>query len=119
MLTLVHATIGTLVIATNAIAALWLWLRTRWGMPLDSGALWALRLARGALALQVVLGVALIGGGAVGSTGHYLFALAALGASWYGFTASRRPGRLQRHAIALGCAATALLALGAYLLARG
>lgn len=119
MLTLVHATIGTLVIVTNAIAALWLWLLVRWGRPLVGGALWALRAARGTLALQLVLGVALIGGGAVGRSGHYVFALAALGAAWYAFTAARRPGRFQPYASALGCAATAACALGAYLLGRG
>lgn len=118
MLTLAHATIGTLVIATNAVAALWLWLLARWGRQLEGMALWSLRVARGALALQLALGVALVGGGAVGRTGHYVFALAALGATWYAATAARRPGSWQRYALALGCAATALCALGAYLLGQ-
>jgi hypothetical protein len=117
MLALAHAIIGTIVIAANAIAALWLWLRGRWGLPLAGAPLWSLRVARGALGLQLALGIALVGGGGVGRSGHYLFALAALGASWYGSVAARRPGRWCGRALALGCAATALCALGAYLLA--
>jgi len=119
MLTLVHATIGTLLIVTNAIAALWLGLLVRWGRPAVGLALWSLWIAQGALALQLVLGIALIGGGAVGRSDHYVFALAALGATWYAFTAARRPGRFRPYANALGCAATAVCALGAYLLGRG
>lgn len=117
MLPLIHATIGTLVIVTNAIAAVWLWLCDRWEQPLVFGPRWALWVARGTLALQVALGLALIGSGAVGRTGHYLFALIAVVSSWYAFTTSRRNTHPLR-VLALGCAASALCAFGAYLLGR-
>lgn len=118
MLTYIHQIIGSLVVITNLIAAFWLWLLDRWEQPLVGGARWALWTARATLLLQVLLGLSLIGSGAVGRSGHYLFAMAALTVSWFTFTASRRAAAGQVRMLAFGCAAVGLCALGAYLLGR-
>jgi hypothetical protein len=117
MMTITHSLVGTLVVVVNGIAALWLFLLDRWGKTLGGGALAALWAARGILGLQVVLGVALVGNGAVGVSGHYLAALAALGAVWYAARrAATAPAPLRT--LAAGCAATCVCALAAYLLAQ-
>lgn len=119
MLTLVHLYIGTLVILTNALAAIWLFLLDRWQRQLSRWSRFALFTARGMLILQVVLGLALIGQGAIVRQLHYVFAIAAIIATWVAYTRSRRAGAHALRTLALGCAATSLLALGAYLVGQG
>src|SRR5262245_30430650 len=113
MLPFMHQTIGSLVITVNAIAAIWLWLLDRWGHALARWPLWALRIARGCLALQVLLGLALISDGRVGRGGHYFFAIIALVATWYAYTRSRRSKVQQLRILSIGCAVTSVCALGA------
>ena len=119
MLTYTHLVIGFLTIISNLIAALWIWLIDRWGYELVGGPLWALRVARGTLLLQLLLGIGLVGGGAVGQTGHYLFAMIAAVAAWFTHTSSQRPGANRLQVLAIGCAVVGLCALGAYLFGRG
>ena len=118
MLSYFHQTIGFLVVVSNMIAAVWIGLLAYWGREIERGALWTLWVARGTLALQVLLGVTLIGDGAVGRTGHYLFAMIAVVAAWFTYTTSRRPGTDQKRTLAIGCAAVGICALGASLRGR-
>lgn len=120
MLTLVHLYLGTLAVLTNIIAALWLFLLDRQQRPLHRWSSFALFTARGTLALQVIVGLGLIGRGGVGRQLHYLLAIAAIVVTWVTYTRSRRAGA--QHALrtlALGCAASSLLTLGAYLSGQG
>ena len=119
MLTYTHQTIGLLVVVSNLVAAIWIWLLDRWEHPLEGGPLWALRLSRATLLFQALLGISLIGGGAVGRTGHYVFAMVAIVAAWFTHTSSQRPGANRLRTLAIGCAVVGLCALGAFVFGRG
>ena len=118
MLTITHQIIGSLVVTSNGIAALWLYLLAHWGREMSRGPGLALWLARGTLGLQLLLGLMLVAGGAVGQGNHYLFALGAVAALWYSHMASsKQPGRLLQ-ILALGCGAAFLCSLAAYVVGR-
>jgi hypothetical protein len=119
MLTLLHLYLGLLVVLSNGVAALWLFLFDRWGRELTNWSLLALYTARTSLALQIGLGIVLIGGGSVGVNTHYLLAILAGVATWVAFTRSRRAPNHPLRILALGCALTSALALGAYLAGQG
>ena len=119
MLSYIHQTIGFLVVVSNLIAAIWLWLLDSWGRPLERGPRLTLLLARATLLLQILLGIGLISGGAVGRTGHYLFAMVAVVGGWFSYTTSQRPDANKLRVQAIGCAVVGVCALAAYLLGRG
>ena len=117
MLTLVHSTLGTLVIVLNLLSSLWLALLDRAGRAPAGHAITLLWAARLSLALQLGLGLALVAQGYVGMNLHYVGALAAATAAWLTGQRARRAARPAR-ALALGQALVGLLALGAYLAGR-
>lgn len=115
MLVVAHLIIGLVVVASNGAAATLLWQIARRDEAVGGRAGQLLALARGSLALQVVVGVILAAGGAVGVAGHYLLALAAAVAAWVGFTRQKTSARPALDA-AIASAVTALLALAALIL---
>jgi hypothetical protein len=116
MLVALHIAVGLVVVAGNAAAALWLARLDRANAPVAGRPGQLLAAARAALALQILLGVALAAGGAVGVAPHYLAAMGAGAAAWLGFTRQREAARPARVA-AVASAVAALLALAALLLA--
>lgn len=115
MLVTLHLILGLLVVASSAAAAAVLAGAARSGAPVDGRAAQILAVARGSLALQIVLGVVLAAGGSVGVAAHYLVAMAAGVAAWVGFTRQRSSPAPARDA-AIASAAAALLSLAALLL---
>jgi hypothetical protein len=115
VLATVHLIVGLVVVGSNAAAAALLWADAQRAAPPGERAGRLLALARGSLALQILLGLVLAAGGAVGAAAHYLAAFAAAGVAWAGF-ARQRSGPAPARDAAVACGVTALLALAALIL---
>lgn len=115
MLATVHLILGAVVVVSNGAAAGLLAGLARRSAPVDGRAARLLAAARACLALQIVLGVVLAAGGAVGVAAHYLEAMAAGVAAWVGFT-RQRGGPAPARDAAIASAVAAILALAALLL---